>query len=286
MLASGRITASEYLMYATFAVENIHTKRWLDGDYQDIQVLSDEIAKLEKAYGLKEGEYWLKADQPDEIRILNDKYEVALDEKFEQALREFGLDNLVNLWREDRAEYDRQREIGRRSIFETHDHITAVTSALETYEREAKLSAEAGAFYAATVMLGAAAEARLLAEFLTHPGDTSAALGKLNRAEKPRNDDPLHWSLEHLVIVAKSAGWIGTIENDDVGVNLGAWLLSLRDTRNLLHPGRHARGKPHGIVGSEEYVDGQFAYTALCVSLANATTKKEPQTQARRPSLV
>lgn len=276
LLASGRITASEHLIYATFGAEYVHEKRWLAGLYPEIEEISSQISELERAYGLNQNEYWPLGDEPEEITPLNAKFSAALDKRFEETLIEFGLYKLAELWNKNRNEYDRQREIGRRSIFEKHDKITAVSTSLQTYEREAENCAGAGAFYAAAVMLGSAAEARLLEAVLRYPKQTQLALEDMKRADKPRNSDPMHWSLEHLVAVAEQAGWISTIENDVVGARVGPWLSSLRNLRNLLHPGRHVRDKPHAIIGREEYTDAQFGYDALCISLSANLPDTEP----------
>lgn len=74
-----------------------------------------------------------------------------------------------------------------------------------------------------------------------------------------------------MIAVADTAGWLGVVEDAEVGANVGPWLLAVRDLRNLLHPGRHARDKPHAIIGSEEYVDAKFAYAALCIALNRAS---------------
>lgn len=113
----------------------------------------------------------------------------------------------------------------------------------------------------------AAAEARLLEALLLRPDEAQTALSRLPRAQRPRNADPLHWSLENMIAVADAAGWLGPIEDGEVSANVSPWLLAVRDLRNLLHPGRHARDKPHAILGSEEFVDAKLGYAALCIVL-------------------
>lgn len=117
MLVAGKITASESLLFSTFAVEALHTKRWLDHAYPEIEQLSAAINEIERAEGLAPDQYWLKDDGPEEHQRLNEAYSEALDERFAETLIEFGLTDLADLWREDRAEYDRRRKSdgGRRS---------------------------------------------------------------------------------------------------------------------------------------------------------------------------
>jgi hypothetical protein len=271
MLVAGKITASESLLFSTFAVEAVHTKRWLEHAYPELELLSRLINEIDRAEGLTPDQYWAKGDGPEEHRRLSESYSAARDERFAETLIEFGLTDLAALWRDDRAEYDRRREIGRRAAFEEANHRTSVSASIAVYEQEALTSAGAGAFYAASVMLGAAAEARLLEALLSRPDEAQTALSRLPRAQKPKNADPLHWSLEHMITVADAAGWLGVIEDGEVGANVSSWLLAVRNLRNLLHPGRHARDKPHAIIGSEEYVDAKFGYAALCIVLNRAS---------------
>lgn len=276
MLSSGKISATESVIFLTYAVEGIHTTRWLDGAYRELEPFSLQMERIEREAGLRPEQYWKKGDAPENHQRLSDMYEAVLDAKFEEMLREFDLPKLADLWRDDRPEYDRLREIGRRSIFEKDNHLKAVTASIPLYEDEAVKSAAAGAFYAATVMLGSAAEARLIERFLSYPAETSKALASMAGASKPRNTDPLHWSLEHMLAVAEQAGWLGVIEDDYVGANVRLWLLSLRDTRNLLHPGRHVRDKPHIVIGNEEFLDAKFGYGALCIALLRSSPTTPP----------
>lgn len=71
MLGPGKITASELLLFSTFAVEAVHTKRWLDQAYQEIEQLSAEIRKIERAEGLTPEQYWRKGDGPEEHQRLS-----------------------------------------------------------------------------------------------------------------------------------------------------------------------------------------------------------------------
>lgn len=279
LLDGGQITASESVIFLTFAIETIHSKRWLDGTYPELATISARLETIERQAGLGPDQYWKRADAPQEHQRLNDAYEEALDSRFEELLRAFGLTELADLWRDDRLEYDRLREMGRRSVFEKNNHLAAVSASIPKYEDEAAKSASAGAFYAATVMLGSAVEARLLERFLSCPAETSAAYSGMARAGGPRNADPLRWNLEHMLAVAEQAGWLGSIQDDEVRANVRPWLLSVRDTRNLLHPGRHVRVKPHVIIGREEYLDAQLGYRALCIALDQSLSKAMPASE-------
>lgn len=276
MLAGGKVWEAESVIVRTFRVEHLHEQRWFDGAYAELGTLSAEIEAIEREAGLKPGECWEKGDGPKEHQQLSEAYEAALNARFEEALREFGLSILADLWRDDRTEYERLREVGRRSIFEKDDHISAISESIVQYEDEVVKSADSGAFYAATVMLGSAAEAKLLERFLSYPAETTTVLTSMARADKPRNADPLHWNLDQMIAVADKAGWLGVIEDEEVRVNVRLWLHSIRDKRNLLHPGRHVRDKPHAVIGSEEFLDARLGYAALCIALVKSSPSAQP----------
>jgi hypothetical protein len=275
LLDGGRITEDEHLLFSTFPVEHLHHERWMEGAYPEIEALSKEMEGVEQAAGLSKDQYWMINDAPPEYITLSTRYDASLDARFAEMLDQFGLTELAVLWRTDRAEYDRRRENGRRAIFEKDNVREAVSGSVRIYEAEAMRSATAGAYYAACVMLGSAAEARLLSMCLDNPSRLTEVLALLPRSEAPRNRDPLHWSLEHLILIAGKAGWLVDLEDDDIKLNVAQWLISLRDTRNLLHPGRHARDRPHAIVGPELHSDSLLAYQALCIGLERQSVRAQ-----------
>ena len=204
---------------------------------------------------------------PPEHQALADQYDAAMDIRFIETLRDFGLDEFADLKISDSSEYDRRREIGHLATFEKDNSKKSVSSLIDSFENEAFICAKAGAYYAACIMLGSATEARLLHACLHKSSDVALALLSLPKEQQPKQSNPLNWSLDNLVSVAQRAGWIGEIEDDSIVINVPAWLKSLRETRNLLHPGRHARKRPHIIIGVEEYSDALLAYRALCMTL-------------------
>ncbi|MDO9368338.1 MAG: hypothetical protein Q7T68_07195 [Sphingopyxis sp.] len=267
MLEGGQVSESEHLLLATFAVEGIHSERWLNDEYPELKIISEKMADVERQYGLTEGQYWLKKDAPSEYQILSDQYDAAIEIRFIETLRELGLDDFAELKISDPTEYDRRREIGRLATFEKDNSKKSVSSLIGSFEREAYICAEAEAFYAACVMLGSATEARLLDACLNRSGEVALALSALPKEQQPKQNNPLNWSLENLVNVSSQAGWIGAIEDDSIVISVSGWLSSLRETRNLLHPGRHARKKPHISIGPEDYSDALLSYRALCITL-------------------
>ncbi|WP_179563020.1 hypothetical protein [Sphingomonas sp. R3G8C] len=274
LLAAGNITADEYLFYATYRVDDHHTSLWLAGAYPEVEELASKIHQIENDHGLSDGHYWLRGEGPPERCEATRLHEAALDERFAAMLEKFGLVKIAEIWRTDRAEYDRRHKIGRLTIFEKDNVQKSVADSIGSYEEEARRCASAGAYCAACVMLGSAAEARILRMCLVYYDDVAAILAKKARSQKPRNLNPLHWTLDILISFAEELGWLPDLENDEITVKIASWLSSLRDTRNLLHPGRHARDRPHIVIGREEYDDANHAYTALRIALERVIVRK------------
>jgi hypothetical protein len=268
MLDAGRLTQAEALLYRTFSINHLHESRWSDGEYgNELDPISKAMKKIENDYGLTEDQYFRTSDAPDDWLVLSATYDRIMDEKFEASLREFGLDADADLWRDDRVEFEKLRESGRLSVFEASNAEKAISSSILIYEREATLCSQVEAHYAACVMLGSAAEGRLVLACLQRPAECKAAYDALPKTAKSRNPDPLSWSLDHLISVASAAGWIKSLEHDDIVFIVSGWLENLRITRNLLHPGRHAKERPHVAIGYEAYADASAAYSALRVCL-------------------
>ena len=131
------------------------------------------------------------------------------------------------------------------------------------YECEAKKCAKAKAYYAACVMLGSASEALILLKCIQEPVELSAAKTKIPKSGGFDKRGPAFWSLGQLIEIAKEAGWIANIETENVIVHIVNLMAHLHGLRNLLHPGHHARQKPHISIGKEQYEDARSAYLAL-----------------------
>jgi hypothetical protein len=103
-----------FCCYALWQVERVHEHRWLGGAYdRELQPLLRAMAEVERRHGLAEDEFFGPDDAPDEWLELDRHYEAVLDDRLEGVLAEFGLDDLLELRRRDRAGYDRMREAGR-----------------------------------------------------------------------------------------------------------------------------------------------------------------------------
>jgi hypothetical protein len=178
---SGRITQAECLFFCVIHVEDIHQTRWFDGQYNEIETISNQMDAIKKEYGLADDEEWEREDEPDDYRELSRNYDCLLDQRFDATLREFELTEEAELWRDDRAEFDRRREIGRSIVFDQSDVEKAVLSSVEIYEHQAQLCGDVKAFYPACVMLASAVESRLLLSCLRKPQEM------LPQKAKPKN---------------------------------------------------------------------------------------------------
>ena len=268
MLEAGRISQAEALLYRTFPVEDIHMDRWLGGAYDEqLRPIAEAMRKIERDHGLSNQQSFFVHDAPKDWLSLSEAYNSVMDSKCEEAMREFGLNADADMWRDDRARFDSERESARLNVFEALNVEKAVLASIATYEKEAEACAKAEAYCSACVMLGAAAEGRLLLTCLQNPLECQAAAVSLPRAVGPKNPDPLNWTLDHLIKVADAAGWIKNLADDELVFVVSRWLNQLRTNRNLLHAGRQAKENPHINIDWESFEDTRAAYTALRVCL-------------------
>jgi hypothetical protein len=198
-----------------------------------------------------------------------------------ETFRKFAPPSLADQLEKDPETFWNMYERGRRSIFEKEDHLASVLDLIALYESEAKKGADAEAYYASIIMLGSAAEARILLECLRQPTKIQTIVHNLPKRERPNSADPLTWTLAHLISVANAAGWLPNIDDGKVVHVVSGWAHRLRATRNLLHPGRHAVDKPHVVLGRKEWLDAVSAHTALRHAIESARKRKRPKPNAK-----
>lgn len=112
-------------------------------------------------------------------------------------------------------------------------------------------------------MLGSATEALLLLKCQQEPTELAVAKAKLPKANGFDRRGPNHWNLSQLVELAKLAGWLSDVATENVVVYIANLVGLLHDTRNLVHPGRHATRRPHVRIGEEQYKDAKAAYRTV-----------------------
>ncbi len=271
---SRRISLHQYVVMASFPVEDIHSKRWLGREYDDdLAPLVAAIDAIERTGGLGPNEYWGRNEGPPEHIILNQQYEDVLDQKFESALREFGLDDLSRMYRDDRERFDKLRERGRRSVFHDGEYELALRDLVDQYEREARKAANVGAYTVAIAGLGAGIEGLLLLRCLRSPVKSAKASKELARRPKSPND-PKTWSFETLIEVCLSCGWLPPIETAIARYDTAALSHMLRHMRNYIHPARRARDKPWAETDGRDFADAEAIYIVLLSTLAKGRSTK------------
>jgi hypothetical protein len=275
MYAAGRVTRAEYFYFLTMPlISLVHESRWTDGEYnEDLKPISDRIKQIEIAHGLAKEEFWPPDAGPPEYQALNRDYETLLDRKQGEVFREFGEQKIAELWDQKRDQFDELFEKGRVAIFEKEDREAGLAELIQVYEREARSCAEANAYYAACVALGAAMETRLLFQCVKNSDEVSTAVDRLPKKRRPRSKKPIDWNLSSLLEVCSAAGWLPPIESE-LGTHLPeGWGHMLRRLRNLLHPGRHLLDRPRATIGREEFEDAQAAYTLVKAQLGQQATR-------------
>jgi len=269
--AAGRITKAQYVCYAGSRLEGVWSDRFFAGAYTEhLRAVQDAMEAIERREGLQRGHYWARGDEPEDYRALNEEYERIHDAQLVEVMREFGEGELADLLAKDRSAYDTLREAGRRSVFEAENLAVAIRSSVDAYEAESDRAGAVSAWLAAAIMLGAAAEARLLLRCVLAPEAAARARDAIARQVRPKRSDPTAWTLEQLIHVAAEAGWIATVEDDEIVVFVDRLLQQLRLTRNLIHPGRYVQDWPHVTLDDAVYLDAQAAYTALRLAMTRA----------------
>lgn len=106
-------------------------------------------------------------------------------------------------------------------------------------------------------------EAMLLLHCYNNISQAKEAFNQVDKSHSPKSKEPIDWSLNTLLEVCSSAGWLPLIEGEVASHRLEVWGHHIRKLRNLLHPGRHLKDRPRSIIGREEYEDALAAYTLI-----------------------
>ena len=274
--ASGQFSFERYVALAGGIAEHLNEERWASGAYEeDLAPLSAAMRSIEAAAGLSELEYWPRSEMPPDYAALSAEYDRVLDNHLAEVFLELELVDLAALWAQNRKEYDRLAEIGSQRFRKAVEPLGAAAAMIPVYEREADLCEHVGAYYGACAMLGAAAEARLLARALKDPEETEAARERMSGANRPRKSDPSGWTFDQLISIAVEAQWISALPDPDGRYDyvVAGLLTGLRRLRNYLHPGRHAQDKPLEVLTAAEMDDASAAYDSLVLSLQIGDSK-------------
>ena len=227
------------------AIEDVFDRRMMEEYYEEeLREITSKMRAIEKREGLGEFEYWPIGQGPEDYEELNKEYDLIFDKKFEEALREFGLQDMADLYYNNREVYDAKREKGRRIVIQDISDREILESLQEQFEKEAECCASCGAFHAAVVMIGSAVESSLLNACLKYKEIALEAKKRLSKEKHPPTNNPKDWGIVHLASVADEAGWLPRYKVEDVEILSASSLIQkIKRLRNLVHPGRHLSNK-------------------------------------------
>ena len=231
-------------MQRSFAVERVFELRWIEGYYDEsFREISSLMEIIETREGLSEDHFWLKGQEPEDYRWLQEKYSLIWDRRFEDTLREFELNEMADLHQNERAGYYTLRENGREIIHDPPAELEFLQTIRKKFESEAERCAESKCYHAATIMIGSAIEAALLYTCLKSSNEAQSARKRLPDKERP-SSNPKRWRLVDLALVAEEAGWLPNYKIEGIEfLNTASLIKKIQLLRNLVHPGRHLREK-------------------------------------------
>ena len=265
---AGVFASSYCFLLRVYAVERVYESRCSGGLYNaDLAGIKARMDAISHREGLTDDEYWPIGQGPKDWEELADQYSQVLDGKFEEALREYGLNDIADLYHMDRESYNALREQGRRLSFEDIPKLEQLSALQKQFEAEAEICAKGGAYHAAGVMIGSAMEAALLFTCLNHRDDALNARDRLPDGKRPKRTNPESWKLHELVMVADEAGWLPDFEVAEGTIRSRRLLDMMRFLRNLVHPACHLSDKKIAEIKCE-YTSAQAAYTLLKGHLA------------------
>ena len=153
----------------------------------------------------------------------------------------------------NKAKLEALSEVGRKSVF-IKDELTRLYELAGIYENESEINAKGGAYFSASVMIAAAIEARLIIHCAQNREEVRKTLLKMGLSNKKLNSkNPLNWKLNTLIEVCGNAGWLPNFETERFVFNTMNIAHTLRNTRNLVHPGRHVKRKASLTLGKEQF---------------------------------
>lgn len=168
--ASRRISTQRMVFLVANTLEALTEDRCLSGEYAaQLEPISSRMSEIALEQGLAADEAFARGSGTEEYWALSDRYDAILDEKFVEALREFGFDNLARMFLDDQQGFEICRERGRRALHHDDEPIEALRDIVLRHERDASRAASAGAFHAAITSLGAAVEGLLCFVVFSRP---------------------------------------------------------------------------------------------------------------------
>lgn len=158
------------------------------------------------------------------------------------------------------------------------------------FDREAQRCASIRAYYAACVLQAAVLEGLLVAMCDAYLDDVHNYLASVPAKQRPQGQ-LLQWDLGHLIATAIALEWLPACTGTRGRRKIGDWLLIVKETRNLVHPGRHLREYPSVKLRKAHYSDcytvvraaSDYLWAKLSSDLAAEMEKRERLRRRRTP---
>lgn len=281
-----RISRQEYTFLVAIAVEGVHDGRIADGTYPELKEIQQSIEAVRRSHGLGHDECWLVGEGPKEYQELNARFDAVCESRFIETLQKFEVHDIAILVKNDRCEFDRRRERGRRFFFHKGEVKPVITDIVVRYEADARRAASIGAYSAAITLLGAAMEGLLLLRCLRSKPKAQEVAAALPKKKRPRVvDDPTTWTFDTLIDTCMSAGWLPLVSTQLTTIRPDALAHILRRMRNQVHPGRLANERPWIEADDHEYNDAEAIYATLFATVSGSHGRKKLSEAAQLPLL-
>jgi hypothetical protein len=153
---AGKLTLPQFVQAAGFYALNIvHDYRVMDGDYvAELEPLSARITEIERAHGLKEDEFWLNDEGPEDWQNLNREFDAALVLQQISVLREFGLCDLALMLESDSRRFNELWVRGTSAVDEILPPRERLEQLIAVYRSESVAAESVGALHGAAALRG------------------------------------------------------------------------------------------------------------------------------------
>lgn len=184
-----RMSLQQYVFNVAHAVESFQDNRIHERSFPILEHISKKMRDVERSHGLSKDEYWHQSEAPPEYQTLANQWNAVEDVLLQEAFDEFEGGIAAELFRSNRAEFDRLRERGRRTFFHADEVRHAIVDAVIRYENEAEQCAGLNAFSGAITLLGAALEGLLLLRCLQQKNKATEAAKQLPKQLRPGSNN-------------------------------------------------------------------------------------------------
>jgi len=264
---SGNLSPNICFYLRAWAADKLHQQNMDEEGYDsEVQEIKDQMRDLRKREDLRRSEYSEISPISKDYLYLQNQYINRQEEMFEELLLQLGLPEMFDLYKNNKEEYRHRYEDGERQIWESVDDSAKLASIQDNFEKESEACANAGAYHAATIMIGSAIESALLLLCIKCPEKIKTIRPKLSDNIQGKN--PKDWTLGQLISVTTESKWLTEQVFERVGVklNLKEIARSVSDMRNMVHPGAQLRSK-HTRNTELSYLYAREVYTVIKWSL-------------------